>query len=112
MIEAAAGLLDNASPETGSGQRPKRKRLPLGEKSKRCSSFMSPGRAVTEKCTSSSPNMNHRCRSSSGGGIADEGEDIEVLELRRFGTHHDRRRPHCGCQTIMLLHTPALNIFR
>jgi nudix-type nucleoside diphosphatase (YffH/AdpP family) len=42
--------------------------------------FMSPG-SVTERVTFFAATYSHQQRVSAGGGIHDEGEDIEVLEL-------------------------------
>ena len=81
MIEAPAGLLDGASPEqrihleaeeeTGYRLRDSRKIL---------EAFMSPG-AVTEKIHFFVAEYDDEMRIGAGGGIASEGEDIEVLEL-------------------------------
>ena len=55
---------------------------------------MSPG-SVTEKLHFFVAEYEPKMRVGSGGGIADEGEDIEVLELPfDTGAGHDRRRPH------------------
>ena len=59
---------------------------------------MSPG-SVTEKLHFFVAEYDPSMQVGSGGGIADEGEDIEVLELPiDTGARHDRRRPHRGCQ--------------
>ena len=81
LIEAAAGLLDNASPEeriraeveeeTGYRIRDVRKIYDL---------FMSPG-AVTERVHFFIGEYRPEEKVSEGGGLAAEGEDIEVLEL-------------------------------
>src|SRR5471030_2608084 len=81
LIEAAAGLLDNASPE-------KRIRLEaeeetgyrVGHVEKIYSAFMSPG-SVTERIHFFIGEYQPGDRVSDGGGLEDEGEDIEVLEL-------------------------------
>lgn len=81
LIEAAAGLLDNASPE-------ERIRLEAEEETgyrvksvrKVYEAFMSPG-SVTERLHFFVGEYHPEDRISAGGGLAEEGEDIEVLEL-------------------------------
>ena len=81
LIEAAAGLLDNASPE-------ERIRLEaeeetgyrIGHIEKIYSAFMSPG-SVTERIHFFIGEYQPGDRVSEGGGLAEEGEDIDVLEL-------------------------------
>jgi nudix-type nucleoside diphosphatase (YffH/AdpP family) len=113
MIEAAAGLLDGASPE-------ERIRLEteeeigyrLREVRKIFEAFMSPG-ALTEKIhffvAAYEPDM----RVSSGGGLASEGEDIEVLEFsidEALAMISDARI--VDAKTIMLLQYAALHVFK
>ncbi|NWD24596.1 GDP-mannose pyrophosphatase NudK [Pseudomonas yamanorum] len=81
LIESAAGLLDNASPE-------ERIRLEaeeetgyrVGHVEKIYSAFMSPG-SVTERIHFFIGEYQPGDRVSDGGGLEEEGEDIEVLEL-------------------------------
>jgi nudix-type nucleoside diphosphatase (YffH/AdpP family) len=81
LIEAAAGLLDNASPE-------ERIRLEaeeetgyrVGHVEKIYVAFMSPG-SVTERIHFFMGEYQPGDRVGSGGGLEEEGEDIEVLEL-------------------------------
>ena len=81
LIESAAGLLDNASPE-------ERIRLEAEEETgyrvgtveKIFEAFMSPG-AVTERIHFFIGQYQPGDRIGDGGGLAEEGEDIEVLEL-------------------------------
>lgn len=81
LIEAAAGLLDNASPE-------ERIRLEAEEETgyrvksvrKIYEAFMSPG-SVTERLHFFIGEYQPQDRISDGGGLAEEGEDIEVLEI-------------------------------
>lgn len=81
LIEAAAGLLDNASPE-------ERIRLEAEEETgyavrsvkKIFDAFMSPG-SVTERIHFFIGEYQPHDRVSDGGGLQEEGEDIEVLEL-------------------------------
>lgn len=113
MIEAPAGLLDGASPEqrihleaeeeTGYRLRDSRKIL---------EAFMSPG-AVTEKIHFFVAEYDDEMRIGAGGGIASEGEDIEVLELsieEALKMIADGRI--VDAKTIILLQYAALNIFR
>jgi nudix-type nucleoside diphosphatase (YffH/AdpP family) len=113
LIEAAAGLLDNESPEIRvrteveeeTGYR-------LGEIRKIFEAFMSPG-SVTEKIHFFVGEYEPSMRIGGGGGLADEGEDIEVLELpidQALAMIGDGRI--VDAKTIMLLQYAALNIFR
>ena len=74
--------------------------------------FMSPG-AVTEKLHFFVAEYEASMRVGDGGGIADEGEDIEVLELpidSALAMIADGRI--ADAKTIMLLQYAALHIFR
>src|SRR5471030_54975 len=81
LIESAAGLLDNVSPE-------ERIRLEAEEETgyrvgsieKIYEAFMSPG-SVTERIHFFIGEYQAADRVGEGGGLIDEGEDIEVLEL-------------------------------
>ncbi len=112
MIEAAAGVLDGDSPEKRireeaeeeTGYRPKniRKVFEL---------FMSPG-AVTERLHLFVAEYDSRDRPGPGGGLKDEGEDIEVLELpfaEAMAMAADGRI--CDAKTVVLLQYAALNLF-
>jgi hypothetical protein len=73
---------------------------------------MSPG-AVTEKLHFFIAEYEPAMRVGSGGGLADEGEDIEVLELsidQALAMVADGRI--ADAKTIMLLQYAALHIFR
>ncbi|BEM23221.1 NUDIX domain-containing protein [Serratia nevei] len=110
LIEAAAGLLDNASPEA-------RIRAEAEEETgyfvqsveKVFEAYMSPG-SVTEKLHFFVGEYQAGDRINEGGGVAAEGEDLEVLELPLAqalqavcqGTIVDAK-------TIMLLQFVALN---
>jgi nudix-type nucleoside diphosphatase (YffH/AdpP family) len=113
LIEAAAGLLDGASAE-------ERIRLEAEEETgyrlhdvqKIFEAFMSPG-ALAEKIHFFVAEYEPAMRISAGGGLADEGEEIEVLELPidealamiESGGIIDGK-------TIMMLQYAALKIFR
>jgi nudix-type nucleoside diphosphatase (YffH/AdpP family) len=113
LIEAAAGLLDEADPlsriiseaEEETGYRPKNVR-------KVFECFMSPG-SVTETLTLFVGEYDAASHSGKGGGLEDEGEDIEVLEMRfedAVAMMADGRI--CDAKTILLLQYAQLHIFR
>jgi nudix-type nucleoside diphosphatase (YffH/AdpP family) len=113
LIEAAAGLLDDETPELRiRAEAEEETGYRLGEITKIFEAFMSPG-AVTEKLHFFVAEYQLRMRVGSGGGIASEGEEIEVLELpidqalAMIGDGHI-----ADAKTIMLLQYAALNIFR
>jgi len=110
MIEAAAGLLDNASPE-------ERIRAEAEEETgyrvtnvqKVFEAYMSPG-SVTEKLHFFIAEYDASARVGHGGGVEAEGEDLEVIEL----TLDDAllavyRGEIVDAKTIMLLQFAALN---
>jgi nudix-type nucleoside diphosphatase (YffH/AdpP family) len=113
LIEAAAGLLENETPEIRiRAEIEEETGYRLGEIRKVFEAFMSPG-AVTEKLHFFVAEYESKMRVGSGGGLASESEDIEVLELpidqglAMIGTGHI-----ADAKTIMLLQYAALNIFR
>ncbi|MFZ1232598.1 MAG: GDP-mannose pyrophosphatase NudK [Thiofilum sp.] len=113
LIETAAGLLDQASPE-------ERIRLEAEEETgytvqtiqKVFEAYMSPG-SVTEKLYFYIAEYQSKDKLTTGGGIESEGEDIEVLELPfqqamqmiTTGEIQDGK-------TIMLLQHAALTVFK
>jgi nudix-type nucleoside diphosphatase (YffH/AdpP family) len=113
LIEAAAGLLDDASPEARiRAEVEEETGFRLGEVRKIFEAFMSPG-AVTEKLHFFVAEYDSDMRVGSGGGLASEGEDIEVLELpidAALAMIQDGRI--VDGKTIMLLQYAALHIFR
>ena len=113
LIEAAAGLLDNASPEVRiRAEAEEETGYRLREVRKVFEAFMSPG-SVTEKLHFFVAEYEPQMRVSSGGGLADEGEEIEVLELpidQALAMIGDGRI--VDAKTIMLLQYAAMNIFR
>ena len=113
LIEAAAGLLDNETPEIRiRAEVEEETGYRLGEIRKVFEAFMSPG-AVTEKLHFFVAEYESNMRIGSGGGLPDEGEDIEVLELsidQALAMIGDGRI--VDAKTIMLLQYAALNIFR
>jgi nudix-type nucleoside diphosphatase (YffH/AdpP family) len=112
LIEAAAGVLDGASPaarireevseETG---------YAVHDVTKVFEAFMSPG-AFTEKLHFFVAEYDPKARSGAGGGIKDEGEDIEVLELP-FDEAYSMIADGdiIDAKTIMLLQWAKLNLF-
>jgi len=113
MIEAAAGLLDNLSPEARiRAEAEEETGYRLRDIRKVFEAFMSPG-SVTEKLHFFVAEYEPDMRIGSGGGNPDEGEDIEVLELsidEALVMIGDGRI--VDAKTIMLLQYAALKIFR
>jgi nudix-type nucleoside diphosphatase (YffH/AdpP family) len=113
LIEAAAGLLDNESPEVRiRAEVEEETGYRLGHVRKVFEAFMSPG-AITEKLHFFVAEYEPQMRVSSGGGIASEGEEIEVLELsidQALAMIGDGRI--ADAKTIMLLQYAGLNVFR
>jgi nudix-type nucleoside diphosphatase (YffH/AdpP family) len=113
MIEAAAGLLDDASPEQRiRSEAEEETGYRLGEITKVFEAFMSPG-SVTEKLHFFVAAYQPKMQVGAGGGIASEGEDIEVMELaidEALAMIPSARI--VDAKTIMLLQYAALNLFR
>ncbi len=112
LIEAPAGLLDKASPE-------ERIKLEVEEETgyrvaqvrKVFEAYMSPG-SVTEKLYFFVAEYDAHSRVSDGGGMEDEGEDIDVLELPiSQALEMINTGEIADGKTIMLLQYAALNIF-
>jgi len=81
LIETAAGLLDADDPETAI-RREAREELgvTVGSLTHVLDAYMSPG-SVTERLHFYAAPYSVADRTSAGGGLADDGEDIEVVEL-------------------------------
>jgi nudix-type nucleoside diphosphatase (YffH/AdpP family) len=113
LIEAAAGVLDGEAPEVRiRAEAEEETGYRLGEVTKIFEAFSSPG-TVTEKQHFFVAEYDPAMRISSGGGLADEGEDIEVLELtidEALAMISDGRI--VDAKTIMLLQYAALHIFK
>jgi len=112
LIEAPAGLLDTASPEARiRAEVEEETGYTVGEITPLWDVFMSPG-SVTERLFFFVGRYLPKDRSGAGGGMIEEGEDIEVLELGfddaiamvAAGTIRDAK-------TIMLLQHAALYLF-
>ena len=81
LIEAAAGLLDRASPEERiKAEVEEETGYRISEVRKVFEAFMSPG-SVTERLYFFVAEYDPASRAGRGGGLMEEGEDIEVLEL-------------------------------
>lgn len=113
LIEAAAGVLDGAAPEV-------RIRDEVSEETgyavhdvkKVCEAFMSPG-GFTEKLHFFVAEYDPASRPGPGGGLKEEGEDIDVLELPfadAYAMIADGRI--VDAKTILLLQYAQLLIFR
>ena len=113
MIEAAAGMLDGETPEKRiRAEAEDETGYRLGDVRKVFEAFMSPG-SVTEKLHFFVAEYQTAMRVGNGGGLAQEGEDIEVLELpidSALAMIADGRI--VDAKTIMLLQYVALHIFR
>jgi nudix-type nucleoside diphosphatase (YffH/AdpP family) len=113
LIETAAGMLDNASPEERiRAEAEEEIGYRLHDVHKVFEAFMSPG-AITEKLHFFVAEYEPEMRIGDGGGLADEGEEIEVLELsidEALAMTADGRI--VDAKTIMLLQYAALHVFR
>ncbi|EML0456628.1 NUDIX domain-containing protein [Klebsiella michiganensis] len=110
LIEAAAGLLDNASPEARIVAEAEEE---TGFRVTRIepvfTTYMSPG-SVTEKLYFFIAEYSADDRRGDGGGLATEGEDIEVLEWPlEKALQAIREGEIVDAKTIMLLQHLALN---
>lgn len=112
LIEAAAGLLDHASPEERiKAEVEEETGYRVSEVRKVFEAFMSPG-SVTERLYFFVAEYEPHTRIGDGGGIAEEGEDIEVLELplaQAVQMMADGRI--ADGKTIMLLQYAQLHLF-
>ena len=83
LLETAAGLLDQRGEDPEDAIRREAEEesgVRVDEVRRLFELFMSPG-SVTERVTFFAATYSHEQRVSAGGGNADEGEDIEVVEL-------------------------------
>jgi nudix-type nucleoside diphosphatase (YffH/AdpP family) len=111
LIEAAAGLLDRASPEERiKAEVEEETGYRISEVRKVFEAFMSPG-SVTERLYFFVAEYDPASRAGLGGGIAEEGEDIEVLELRMDDAMQMMADGRIADgKTIMLLQYAALHL--
>ena len=109
LIETAAGLLDDDSPEDAVRREVEEELgITVGEVEHVFDVFMSPG-SVTERLHFYAAPYRPVDRTGAGGGLADEGEDIEVVELpfdEAMAMVDDGRI--ADAKTIMLLQWAAL----
>jgi nudix-type nucleoside diphosphatase (YffH/AdpP family) len=109
LVEAAAGLLDDDDPETAIRREASEELgVTVGELEHVFDVYMSPG-SVTESLHFYAATYTADTRTGPGGGLADEGEDIEVLELgftEALSMIEDGRI--ADAKTIMLLQWAAL----
>ena len=110
MIEAAAGLLDNASPEERiRAEAEEETGYRVDNVQKVFEAYMSPG-SVTEKLHFFIAEYDASTRVAPGGGVEEEGEDLEVIELTLDDALDAVRRGEIvDAKTIMLLQFAALN---
>jgi nudix-type nucleoside diphosphatase (YffH/AdpP family) len=110
LIEAAAGLLDEDDPETAIRREASEELgVTVGELEHLFDAYMSPG-SVTERVHFYAAPYTPADRTHAGGGLVDDGEDIEVLELpfeQALAMIADGRI--ADGKTIMLLYWAALH---
>lgn len=112
LVEAPAGLLDQATPEQRiRAEVEEETGYRVGEVRKVFEAFMSPG-SVTEKLFFFVAEYDAASKVSAGGGIEAEGEDIEVIELPfEEALAMIRRGDIVDGKTIMLLQYAAMHLF-
>ncbi|MBN8749590.1 MAG: GDP-mannose pyrophosphatase [Variovorax sp.] len=112
LVEVAAGLLDDEAPEVRiRGEAEEELGYRLGAVRKVFEAFMSPG-SVTEKLHFFVAPYDAGMRIGDGGGLAEEGEDIEVLEVTiddALAMVADGRI--VDAKTILLLYHAQLHLF-
>ena len=109
LVEAAAGLLDDDAPEVAVRREAEEELgVTVGELEHVFDVWMSPG-SVTERLHFYAAPYEPADRTSAGGGVAAEGEDIEVVELP-FDDALDRIGDGriADAKTVMLLQWAAL----
>ena len=113
LIEAPAGLLDQATPEVRiKAEVEEETGYRIGEVHKVFEAFMSPG-SVTERLHFFVAEYDPESRPGVGGGVAEEGEDIEVLELTMEQAMAMMAAGEIADgKTIMLLQYAALHLLR
>ncbi len=109
LLEAAAGLLDDDDPETAMRREAEEELgVTIGELERVLDLFMSPG-SVTERLHFFAAPYTPADRTGAGGGVEEEGEDIEVVELsfdEALAMIDDGRI--ADAKTVVLLHWAAL----
>ena len=112
LIETAAGLLDNQQPAQRIRQEVEEETgFQVSQVTPVFEAFMSPG-SVTERLHFFIAEYSESDRMSSGGGVPEEGEDIEVMEIAfSDAIQMITDGSICDGKTILLLQYAALNIF-
>jgi nudix-type nucleoside diphosphatase (YffH/AdpP family) len=113
LIEVPAGMLDDDDPE-GCIRRETEEETGyrIGDVMKVCEAFTTPG-SVTEKLHFFMAGYDMRTRVSQGGGAADEGEDIEVMEMPFLEAYAMIAAGRIvDAKTILLLQHAALTVFK
>ncbi|MCX0499631.1 NUDIX hydrolase [Erwinia billingiae] len=112
LIEAAAGLLDNMDPERRiKAEAEEETGFKISTVQKVFEAYMSPG-SVTEKLYFYIAEYDAGDKTSAGGGIEAEGEDIEVLEMPlKDALAAVENGLIVDGKTIMLLYHVALKVF-
>jgi nudix-type nucleoside diphosphatase (YffH/AdpP family) len=110
LIETAAGLLDDDDPETATRREAEEETgVAVGEIGHVFDVYMSPG-SVTERLHFYAAAYDARARSGERGGLAEEGEEIEIVELEieeaLAGIRQGRIQ---DAKTIMLLQWAVLD---
>lgn len=112
MVETPAGLLDDATPEERiRAETQEETGYRVGPITKVFEAYMSPG-ALTQKIYCFIGEYTPQDRIAKGGGLREEGEDIEVLEMdfdAAYAMMADGRIQ--DGKTIMLLQHAALHLF-
>jgi len=113
LIEAPAGLLDDAEPEARIRKEVEEETgYRVADITLAFACFMSPG-SVTERLHLYVAEYEAGMRVGAGGGVEGEGEDIEVLELPfAEAMAMVASGEICDAKTIMLLQHLALTVFR
>jgi nudix-type nucleoside diphosphatase (YffH/AdpP family) len=82
LVETAAGLLDDDDPETAIRRETSEELgITVGVLTHVFDAYMSPG-SVTERLHFYAASYSPADRTATGGGVADDGEDIEAVEMR------------------------------
>ncbi|NQX35364.1 NUDIX domain-containing protein [Herbiconiux sp. VKM Ac-2851] len=108
LLETPAGLLDEDDPETAIRREAREETgYAIGEVTRVFDAYMSPG-SITEKLFFFAAPYDAGDRADAGGGLADEGEDIELVELGIDAALARIGDDIVDAKTIMLLQWAAL----
>ena len=113
LIEVPAGLLDDAAPEERiRAEAEEETGFRVGAVKRVFEAFMSPG-SVTEKLYFFAAPYSPSDRVAAGGGLEEDGEDIEMIESTiDEALAMVERGEICDGKTIMLLQYAALHLFK